>query len=226
MNDQGNETFTYSEMLKLDDKGEFIHAMQEEVEEHFTRGHFEKVHRSRAGKNKLIRLVWSFKRKRLPDGTFLKYKARLCCHGGMQQWGVNYWETYSPVVNWMSVRLMLTLSILYKLETKSIDFVLAYPQAPLDVEIFSELPQGFHTLPGEDRRNTILFIKRNLYGLKDAGLKWFEHLKSGLMNDMNFKQSDVDPCVFFKKGIVILVYVDDCLIFSESKALVEQTYNQ
>ena len=85
MNDQGNETFTYSEMLKLDDKGEFIHAMQEEVEEHFTRGHFEKVHRSRAGKNKLIRLVWSFKRKRLPDGTFLKYKARLCCHGGMQQ---------------------------------------------------------------------------------------------------------------------------------------------
>ena len=40
---------------------------------------------------------------RLPDGTLNKHKARLCAHGGMQQWGVNYWESYAPVVNWVSV---------------------------------------------------------------------------------------------------------------------------
>ena len=47
----------------------------------------------------------------------------------MQQWEMNYWETYSPVVNWVSVRDMLTLSILIELYTKSVDFVLAYNQA-------------------------------------------------------------------------------------------------
>jgi hypothetical protein len=53
----------------------------------------------------------------------------------MQQWGENYWETYSPVVNMLSVQLLLTISQLHDLETESIDFVLAFPQADLDVDI-------------------------------------------------------------------------------------------
>lgn len=143
----------------------------------------------------------------------------------MTQWGVNYWETYSPVVNWMSVCLMMTMSILFKLDTRSIDFVLAFPQDPLGIEIFARLPQGFAPLDGEDRHYTVLLIKKNLYGLKDAGLKWFEFLKKGLEEDKRgFKQSQVDPCVFFKKGIMILVYVDDCLIFSKDQKLTEETY--
>ena len=51
-------------------------------------------------------------------------------------YGVNYWETYSPVVNWISVRLLLTICHLHKLESESIDFVLAFPQADLDVDIY------------------------------------------------------------------------------------------
>ena len=50
----------------------------------------------------------------------------MCNHGGMQKWGVNYWDTYSPVVNWVSVRAMFTLSIFIELHTKSVDFFLAY----------------------------------------------------------------------------------------------------
>ena len=48
---------------------------------------------------KVIQSVWSFKRKQLPDGSLLKYKVRLYAHGGQQQWGINYWKTYAPVVN-------------------------------------------------------------------------------------------------------------------------------
>ena len=84
-----------------------------------------------------------FKRKRTPDGRLIKHKARLCAHGGMQQWGVNYWETYFPVVNWMSIRAMLTLSILREIHTKSVDFVLACTQADVKTEIFMEIPIGF-----------------------------------------------------------------------------------
>ena len=51
------------------------------------------------------------------DGRIMKYKARLCAHGGHQMYGVNYWETYSPVANWIPVRLLMTIYHLHKLES-------------------------------------------------------------------------------------------------------------
>ena len=50
----------------------------------------------------------------------------------MQQWGDSYWETYSPVVNMWYVRLILAIDKLHNLNSKAIDFVLAFPQADLE----------------------------------------------------------------------------------------------
>ena len=61
----------------------------------------------------------------------------------MHQWVLNYLETYYPVDNWMSVRSMLTLIIIRELHTKSVDFVLAYTQVDVKLEIFMELPIDF-----------------------------------------------------------------------------------
>ncbi len=66
----------------------------------------------------------------------------LCAHGGMQQWGVSYWEMYSLVVNMLMVRLLLVLCNIHGLESKSIDFVLAFPQANLNADIWMELLTG------------------------------------------------------------------------------------
>ncbi len=71
---------------------------------------------------KSIRAIWLFKRKRQRDGTLLKHKARLCAHGGMQTWGRNYWETYSPVLNMITVRLILLIAQIYNLDSKSNEF--------------------------------------------------------------------------------------------------------
>eukprot|EP00957_Ditylum_brightwellii_P038654 2922078-Ditylum_brightwellii.AAC.1 len=68
-------------------------------------------------KRKQLMLIRSFKRKRHADGSLSKHKARLCCHGGQQQWGVHFYETYAPVVGWASVRTMLLMSKLYNLNT-------------------------------------------------------------------------------------------------------------
>jgi len=64
-----------------------------------------------------------------------KPKARLCAHGGMQTWGQNYWETYAPVVNWASVRLTLAIEKIHGLSLKSINFVLAFPHADLEIPV-------------------------------------------------------------------------------------------
>ena len=130
---------------------------------------------------KTIQAIWSFKRKRYPDGTLNKHKARLCAHGGMQQWGVSYWETYSPVVNMLTVRLLLALCNIHGLHSKSIDFVLAFPQADLDVDIWMELPMGIVVGSKEsESRGYVLKLMKSLYGLKQASLNWFEKLKQGL----------------------------------------------
>ena len=213
-----NDTFTLSKMLKEDDRAEFIKAMQKEIDDHESRGHWSIVDRSQLpSKMKTILAIWSFKRKRKPDGTIIKHKARLCAHGGMQQWGINFWETYAPVVNWLSVRTLLILSLVLGLETRSIDFVLAFPQADLDIDVYMEIPFGF-TLDGSRRQ--VLKLEKNLYGLKQAAYNWYEFLKKGL-EDRNFKQSQTDNCVFFRNDCIVLTYVDDCVIFSKSKKVAD-----
>ena len=91
---------------------------------------------------KAILDIWAFKRKRFPYGHINKHKARPCSHGGMKQYGVNYRETYSSTVNWISVRFLMIVAQVLELDTKAIDFVLAFPQAKLVVPVYMELPVG------------------------------------------------------------------------------------
>ena len=119
--------------MKRDDKLDFVDATEKEISDHEKGGHWSIVHRDTfQNKARPIKAIWSFKQKRKPDGELLKHKARLCAHGGMQQWGDSYWETYSPVVNMLSVRLILAIAKLRNLDSKAIDFVLAFPQADLE----------------------------------------------------------------------------------------------
>lgn len=211
-----NDTYTLKEMLKQEDKNEFIQVMMKEVADHESRNHWTVLPRSEIPNGvKTILVVWSFKRKQSPDGRILKHKARLCAHGGMQTWGVNYWETYAPVVNWMSVRMLMILSIINDLETRSIDFVLAFPQAPLEVDIFMEPPFGFDI---DGKKGFILKLNKNLYGLKNASQNFWNLLKDGLQARGYQQQSESDPCVFIGKDCVILTYhVDDCILLQRKR---------
>ena len=129
----------------------------------------------------------------------------------MKKWGVNYWETLSPVVNWMSVCLILILAIVHGLPARAIDFVLAFPQAELNIPVFMELPVGVVPDRG-DRHEYVIELKRSLYGLKQASLNWFKMLKAGL-EARGYQSSNFDPCVFLGKQAIILTYVNDCLIW-------------
>jgi hypothetical protein len=159
--------------------------------------------------------VWSFKRKRNPFGVITKYKARLCVHGGQTVRGVHYEASYSPVVSWTTICLLLTLTLVLGWYTRQINFVLAFPQAHTRTDLFMEVPSHFEVINGELSRNTsapnprhqpnVLKLLKNLYGLKDAGLTWFEHLKGGL-ESRGFRQSLVEPCMFVKDKLILLVY--------------------
>jgi hypothetical protein len=217
---EANETYTFRDMLKQEDRLQFVDAMGKEIEDHTRRDHWEIIPRSlMPAEMKTIMSIWSFKRKRLPDGTLNKHKARLCAHGGMQQWGVNYWETYAPVVNWISVRFLLIICQISGLESQALDFVLAFPQADLDTPVFMEIPIGISVDGIEQNRKYVLRLKKSLYGLKQASSNWYSCLKTAL-EDRGFKESLADPCVFIKSNMVILVYVDDCILIGKDSDII------
>ena len=183
-------------MLQQEDAPDFVEAMQTEIRAHESRGHWVVVKRSSIPAGvKTIQAIWSFKRKHFLSGELDKHKDRLCAHGGMQQWGVNYWEKYAPVVNWISMRFLLILSEIAELESQAIDFVLAFLQADLDVPVYMELPTGMVLSDSFDHpKSNVLRLKKSIYGLKQASLNWYDMLAKEL-RDRDFKEAS-DPCVF------------------------------
>ena len=130
---------------------------------------------------------------------------RLCAHRGMQQWGDNCWQNYSPVVNVLSMRLLLVITKIFKLETKAIDFVLAFPRVDLDVDIWMYLPIGFQ-VDGEtaedSERSYVLKLNKSLYGLKQSSFNWYDKLKTRLQV-RGFSPSQIDPYLYFKMGMIV-----------------------
>jgi hypothetical protein len=107
--------------------------------------------------------TWVFKCKRFPSGDIRKLKARFCVRGDRQVEGVNCFDTFAPVVNWTTVRLMLILSIVLGLSTKQVDYTAAFVHAPIDKDpnwdnltkeeqqkcgVYIDMPRGF-SQPGK-----------------------------------------------------------------------------
>jgi hypothetical protein len=106
------------------------------------------------------------KRKRdILTRKVLKYKARLNINGGQQAFAVNYFETYSPVVTRAAVRLITTLAWLNNWHTRQCDFILAYPQAPIEFDLYLDFPKGIKLSNGNNKTHVLKLLK-NLYGQK------------------------------------------------------------
>ena len=137
--------------------------------------------------------------------------------GDLQVAGSDYFETYAPVVQMSTVRLMLTLAVRNDFVTKQVYYSNAFVQAELDTDVFVSL------LPGvtmSDGSSSAMHLRKSLYGLKQAPLKWYEKLRDSLLQ-RGFKQSKQDQCLFFAPNLVAVVYVDDVLFFSRSEKRID-----
>jgi hypothetical protein len=214
----------YDQAMKEPDSKQFEQAMLDEVQSHTDLGNWEIVHKDEIPEGTtLLPAVWAMRRKRhIATQEAYKWKARLNVHGGKQEHGVNYWETYSPVVSWTTIRLYLTLSILNKWATRQVDFVLAFPQADIECPMFMEIPRGFKF--NGSRRTHCLSLKKNLYGQKQAGRVWNEYLHEGLVA-RGFKQSEVDMCLYHRGKVALLLYVDDGIFIGPTQKDIDDAYN-
>jgi hypothetical protein len=229
--DNKEDVLTQSHMLKAADMDKFLTSQVPEIRglEAMNVFQYKPMH-SLPARAHLLSSIWSYRRKRKPNGELLKYKARICVDGSQQAYGRDYWDTYAPVVTWSTVRLVLLLSTILNLKSRQVDYTQAFPQADLVDPVYMHLPQGWHitpqgtlaphTNPKHNDKTHYIQLLKNLYGCKQAARNWFQHLDAGL-KAQGFRQSSTDPCLYLRKDCIMVVYTDDCLIFAPSDAIID-----
>ena len=139
--------------MKAPDRNAFQRAMHKDFNDHTVRQYWELLPIDQVSEvKKVMDSVWAMKRKRnIVTNEIYKWKVRLNLHGGQQEYAVNFYETFSPVVSWISTRLLLIHSIIYKWHTKQVDFALAFPQADIEIPMYMKLLVGIKIKEGNKK---------------------------------------------------------------------------
>jgi hypothetical protein len=175
---------------------------------------------------RLINSKWVYDYKIDPEGFLDRFKARLVAVGCGQVKDQDYKETYSPVVKMKAVRLTLALAMLLGLNTAQADIKTAFLHGILKERNFMRMPPGFEK-NGTDNSPIIAELKKTLYGLHQASREFYKFLRDMFLED-GFTQLQSDTCMMFKfdketkRLIIILIYVDDLLIASNSQDEIEK----
>ena len=158
---------------------------------------------------------WVFVRKRNEKNEVMRYKARLVAQGFSQRPGIDYEETYSPVMDAITFRFLMSLAANQNLEMRLMDVVTAYLYGSLDTDIYMRIPEGFkmpESLSSKPKELCAIKLQRSLYGLKQSGRMWYNRLSEHLTKE-GYVNNPICPCVFIKKTssgfVIIAVYVDD-----------------
>ena len=167
---------------------------------------------------------WVYDLKRDENGKIARYKSRLVAQGYSQIKGDSYEETFSPVVNFSIIRLFFSLFVvLLGWKHAQCDVTGAYLYAPLKEEIYVKQPPGFIT-PGKE--SLVYKLRKALYGLHQSGRAWYFELTK-TFKEIGLNRIDWCNCTFFSgNSVVVLVYVDDIIIFGRNDEVINQMLNQ
>ncbi|KAK1411971.1 hypothetical protein QVD17_32863 [Tagetes erecta] len=154
---------------------------------------------------------WVFKIKHNPDGQVARYKARLVAKGYSQKEGIDFDETFSPVVKMVTIRCVISLAVQNDWSLFQLDVDNAFLYGTITEDVYMIPPEGYYN---KDETKVCKLVK-SLYGLKQASRQWNEKLTITLL-EIGFKQSTSDYSLFVKTDndmiCVLLVYVDDIVL--------------
>lgn len=199
----------YSEIAKRDDAEQWLEAVKCEMNS-LLKNNTWSLTKLPLGRSP-INCKWVFKRKTNGDQ---QYKARLVAKGFTQRKGLDYEETYSPVVKLTTIRIMLAVAVKKDWHIHQMDVKTAFLNGNLDEEIYMRQPEGFV------REGFVCKLNKSLYGLKQASRKWNECFHSHV-TQLGFKRSEYDYCLYIKSDgnviIYLLLYVDDLMIVTDNE---------
>ena len=164
---------------------------------------------------------WVFKTKLNADGTINKHKARLVAQGFKQKQGIDYDEVFAPVVKYTSIRTLLSIANDFDMEVHQMDVNSAYLNGDIDADIYMVQPEGY---VDPNHPNKVCKLLKSLYGLKQSARCWNKKIDNYLKSE-GYTPSSADPCIYVRskegKIVILALYVDDNVIMSNSKKLLE-----
>ena len=203
-------------------KSRWDESMREEHEALLRNGTWEYVSRNdrrlRGRTPTKSRWVYTIKYNR--DGTIARFKSRFVVCGYSQRQGLDYDRAFSATLRATSFRTLLAIAAGKKMRLMQFDVSNAFTQAYMDdVDMFVEPAKGhevWETIGGK-RVSKLLYLRRALYGTKQASRLWQNALREFLTHPaQGFVCSTTDPCLYHRsigdEEIILGIYVDDILV--------------
>lgn len=190
---------------------EWNKAMQEELQSFEDTNAWELVDIPVSGT--IVKCKWVLKKKFDSDNK-VRYRARLVAKGFMQKKGVDYDETFSPVVRHATLRLLFALAVKLNLDITHLDVTTAFLNGDLEETIFMQKPEGF---PESQGNGKVLKLKKAIYGLKQSSRAWYKKVDDCLLG-MGYKSLEIESCLYIRNNngckTIVTLYVDDFFVFS------------
>lgn len=166
--------------------------------------------------SRVLKSTWAFKTKRNAQMELIKRKARACVQGCGQRPGIDFEETYAPVIKFATWRIIMALACIMGWSVKNWDIIAAYIRGELDESDPDILIEQFEGIDDWDhpKRDWVLRLLKGLYGMRQSGRLWYRTQDSKLL-ELGYKRNAGDPCVYVKfdeNGTPLNImgtYVDD-----------------
>uniref|UniRef100_A0AAV1TWD3 Reverse transcriptase Ty1/copia-type domain-containing protein n=1 Tax=Peronospora matthiolae TaxID=2874970 RepID=A0AAV1TWD3_9STRA len=203
------EPVTFQDAINGPDQTHWRNAVKAELKSMHLRGVFRAAKLPRG--QGAIGTKWVFKIKRKADGSVEKYKARLVAKGFKQKYGIDYTETFSPVVKYVTLRMVIAITKYFDWPLDQLDVVTAFLYGVMKEKVYCVIPEGVEM----DGDFDCLELVKAIYGLKQASRVWNETFDEFVCS-IGFEASAFDPCLYIKvvdgHCVLVLVYVDDVLV--------------
>jgi len=154
-------------------------------------------------------------------GQCCQFKAHLVVRRFMQHPGLNYDETFSPIVHFETIQALLAMVASKRLKVWQLDVKGAYLNGILTQPIYMQQPTRF-----EDESRLVCLLIKSIYGLKQAGRVWnikFDHT----IQCLGFQALVLDPCTYVlcegDHFVIVTIWVDNLLLFAMAEELIERT---
>uniref|UniRef100_A0AAV1V9F8 Polyprotein n=1 Tax=Peronospora matthiolae TaxID=2874970 RepID=A0AAV1V9F8_9STRA len=214
------EPVTFQDAINGPDQAHWRNAVKAELKSMHLRGVFRAAKLPRG--QGAIGTTWVFKIERKADGSVEKYKARLVAKGFKQKYGIDYTETFSPVVKYVTLRMVIAITKYFDWPLDQLDVVTVFLYGVMKEKVYCVIPEGVEM----DGDFDCLELVKAIYGLKQASRVWNETFDEFVCS-IGFKVSAFDPCLCIKvvdgHCVLVLVYVDDVLVTGSSLELIAQT---
>jgi histone deacetylase 1/2 len=165
---------------------------------------------------------WVFKHKFNPDGTLARYKARWVVRGFNQRHGIDFQETFTPVVKPATIRTVLAVAASKRWPTRQLDVSNAFLHGTLDEQVFCQQPSGFVDAA---RPHAVCLLNKSLYGLRQAPRAWFTRFANFVVK-LGFQATRSDSSLFVLRRshdvAYLLLYVDDMVLTASSNDLLQR----